>query len=190
MIRLVITKCNLYIPGNKTILQSRALHAWHPAKQHSALRFPILPSFYLKKITPYIIIILQSKVITQIHSTFRISPFNRQCSFYWFVCLKLGRRLLRFEFFQLEKLQQGQQPTACGKCYLASRKSGPWDDSMKMESSTELTACTWWVILPSSSANSMAPHSATRALNLLYTCTQFAVHSRAHKRRLKITSLN
>lgn len=62
---------------------------------------------------------------------------------------------------------------------------------MKMDSSTELTACTWWVILPSASANSMAPHSATWALNLLYTCTQFAVHSRAHTRReLKITSLN
>lgn len=173
-----------------TIQSAPCLAPWQNNTQHSGfLSSPV--SIKKKKITPYIIIILQSNVITQIHSTFRISPFNRQCIIYWFVCLKLGRRLLRFEFFQLEKFQQGQQPTACGKCYLASRKSGPWDDSMKMESSTELTACTWWVILPSSSANSMAPHSATRALNLLYTCTQFAVHSRAHKRRgLKITSLN
>lgn len=191
MIRLVITKCNLCIPGNKTRLRSRVLHAWHPGKTTLRTLVSYPPQFLLKKkITPHIIIILQSNVITQIHSTFWISPFNRQCFIYWFLCLKLGRRLLRFEFFQLEKPQQGQQPTACGKCYLASRKSGPWDDSMKMESSTELTACTWWVILPSSSANSMAPHSATRALNLLYTCTQFAVHSRAHKRGLKITSLN
>ena len=106
-----------------------------------------------------------------------------------------GKKILRFfsffSSFSNRKNSNIANPTGCGKCYLASRKSGPWDDSMKMESSTELTACTWWVILPSSSANSMAPHSATRALNLLYTCIQFAVHSTAHKRRgLKVTSLD
>ena len=155
----------------------------------------ILPSSYFKKVTPYIIIILQSKVITQIHATLQVSSSNRQ----YFIKNKkkkeLGKKILRFfsffSSFSNRKNSNIANPTGCGKCYLASRKSGPWDDSMKMESSTELTACTWWVILPSSSANSMAPHSATRALNLLYTCIQFAVHSTAHKRRgLKVTSLD
>ena len=38
----------------------------------------ILPSSYFKKVTPYIIIILQSKVITQIHATLQVSSSNRQ----------------------------------------------------------------------------------------------------------------
>lgn len=50
--------------------------------------------------------------------------------------------------------------------YLSSRICGSRDEPMKMESSTELTACTWWTTLLSSSDNSMAPNSSTRSLNL------------------------
>lgn len=160
-------------------------------KQHIALQPLTLPSFYQKKkkkFTLYKIIILQSKVITEVHSTLQVSSANRQC----FIKKKKVREENTSVFsFSRWKNSNKANPLICGKCYLASRKSGPWDDSMKMESSTEWTACTWWVILPSSSANSVAPHSATRALNLLYTCTQLAVHSTAHRRRgLKIISLN
>lgn len=68
----------------------------------------------------------------------------------------------------------------CG--YLSSSKRGPRDDSMKMESSTEWTACTCCIILLSSSANSTAPTSARQALNLV-THMHSAVHGMAQQQQ-------
>lgn len=72
--------------------------------------------------------------------------------------------------------------TCVGCCYLSSSKRGPRDDSMKMESSTEWTACTCCIILLSSSANSMAPTSARWALNL-FTHMHSAVHCKAQQQQ-------
>lgn len=97
---------------------------------------------------------------------------------------RLGKKMFQFQLSLTAKTWT-RRAHWCEKCYLASRKTGPWDDSMKMESSIELTACTWWVTLPSSSANSMAPHSATRALNLLRTAVKILFFTDCSKSELR-----
>lgn len=159
---LALTKCNPFI--EKPLQHKPVPHASPHSQTTHALHTASSP-----QVSSQLGLTKQSDNTGLLYTA---SQFSQQAMFYFLK--RLGKRIFRSQVFLAGKIPT--RPTHWWwKCYLSSRKSWPWDDSMKMESSIELTACTWWVTLPSSSANSMAPHSATRAFNLSHTCTRLAV---------------